>query len=173
MFGVWAIPIEERVRVTDNFATRLQVSAKPVQESFWCDSVAVQWSWFARVNALCNLSRQKSREVAASLPGRFLSRRCFTLCITLQWKLNLELRSCTKKRTESVKSGLLQLQKLPGKGMEGGKKVSLRRFLADQKIASLWKKCVWGHERTSNKLLLVARHILTTGLKKMSSKLAV
>ena len=31
---------------------------------------------------------------------------------------------------------LLQLQKLPGKGMEGGKEVSLRRFLADQKIAS-------------------------------------
>ena len=29
--------------------------------------------------------------------------------------------------------------------MEGGKKVSLRRFLADQKIASSWKKCVLGH----------------------------
>ena len=32
------------------------------------------------MNALCNLSR----EVAASLPGRFLSRRCFTLCITVE-----------------------------------------------------------------------------------------
>ena len=40
---------------------------------------------------------------------------------------------------------LLQLQKLPGKGDGGWKKVSLHRFLADQKIASLWKKCVWGH----------------------------
>ena len=40
---------------------------------------------------------------------------------------------------------LLQLQKLPGKGMEGGKKVSLRHFLADQKIASLWKESAfWG-----------------------------
>ena len=29
--------------------------------------------------------------------------------------------------------------------MEGGKKGSLRRFLADQKIASSWKKCVLGH----------------------------
>ena len=38
----------------------------------------VQWSWFARVNALCNLSRKKSWEAAVSL----LSRRCFTLCIT-------------------------------------------------------------------------------------------
>ena len=33
-----------------------------------------------------------------------------------------------------------------GKGMEGGeKKKSLRRFLADQKIASSQKKCVLGH----------------------------
>ena len=29
--------------------------------SYW----AIQQSWFARVNALCNLSRKKSREVAA------------------------------------------------------------------------------------------------------------
>ena len=36
------------------------------------------------MNALCNLKRKKSREVAASLPGRFLSRRCFTLCITME-----------------------------------------------------------------------------------------
>ena len=36
------------------------------------------------MNALCNLLRKKSREVAASLPGRFLSRRCFTLCITME-----------------------------------------------------------------------------------------
>ena len=43
--------------------------------------------------------------------------------------------------------------------MEGGTKMSLRRFLADQKIASsgVEKKKFWG---TSNKLLLVARHIL-------------
>ena len=41
---------------------------------------------------------------------------------------------------------LLQLQKLPGKGDGGwGKKVFLRCFLADQEIASSWKKCVLGH----------------------------
>ena len=34
-----------------------------------------------------------------------------------------------------------------GKGMEGGKRVSLHRFLADKKIASSWKKCVLGHEQ--------------------------
>ena len=32
-----------------------------------------------------------------------------------------------------------------GKGMEDGKKVSLLRFLAGQKIASYGKKCVLGH----------------------------
>ena len=51
--------------------------------------------------------------------------------------------------------------------MEGGKKVSLRRFFADQKIAILWKKMRFGVSySTSNKLLLVAGHILTTGLQK-------
>ena len=60
---------------------------------------AVQRNWFARVNALCNLSRKKLREVAASLPGRFLSRpgRCFTLSV-----LNLELRSSTNATTVEI-----------------------------------------------------------------------
>ena len=39
------------------------------------------------MNTFCNLSRKKSREVAASLPGRFLSRRCFTLCIRMEVEL--------------------------------------------------------------------------------------
>jgi len=51
--------------------------------------------------------------------------------------------------------------------MAGGGKVSLRRFLADQKIASSWKKVRFGASyRTSKKLLLVAKHILTTGIQK-------
>ena len=36
------------------------------------------------MNALCNLSHKKSREVVASLPGRFQSRHCFTLCVTME-----------------------------------------------------------------------------------------
>ena len=44
--------------------------------------------------------------------------------------------------------------------MEGGKKVAWRRFLADKKIASSGAS-----NSTSNKLLLVARHVLTTGLQ--------
>ena len=31
------------------------------------------------------------------------------------------------------------------RGRRVGKKVSLHRFLADQKITSSWKKCVLGH----------------------------
>ena len=128
-----------------------------------------------------------------SLPGRFLSRRCFTLCITVEIEPRIAKQhkwhhccSCknyqgkgmeggngttvavakiTRERGRRVETApLLQLQKLPGKGdggwkwhhccscknyhgkgMEGGKKVSLHRFLADQKITSSWKKCVLGH----------------------------
>ena len=63
---------------------------------------------------------------------------------------------------------LLQLKKLPEKVDGAWKKVSLCRFLADQKLASSWKKnAFWGHHSgMSNKLMLVARHIMTTGLQK-------
>ena len=40
---------------------------------------------------------------------------------------------------------LLQLQKLPGKGDGGWKKVSLHHFLADQEIVRLWIFFVLGH----------------------------
>ena len=116
-------------------------------------------SWFARVNALCNLSRKKLREVAASPPGRFLSRHCFTLCTTMK----VEPRTAKQYKCHHCCS----CKNYRGKGMEGGKKVSLRRFLTDQKIASSWKKMRFGASySTSNKLLLVVRHILTTGLQK-------
>ena len=106
----------------------------PVIIIYW----AVQWSWFARVNALCNLSRKKSREAAASLPGRFLSRRCFTLCITME----VEPRIAKQYKCHHC----CICKNYRGKGMEDGKQVSLRRFSADQKIASSWgeKIVFWG-----------------------------
>ena len=67
---------------------------------------------------------------------------------------------------------LLQLQNLPERGDGGwGKSVfeSCFFFFADQKIASSWrrKKMRFGASySTSDKLLLVARHILTMGLQK-------
>ena len=57
-----------------------------------CLSVCQSLHWYTGTTCLivcpfvsliigtCNYSRKKLREVAASLPGRFLSRRCFTLC---------------------------------------------------------------------------------------------
>ena len=58
---------------------------------------AIQRSCFARVNALCNLSRKKSREVAAHFRADFwvgVASRC-----VYQWKLNLESRSNTNANT--------------------------------------------------------------------------
>ena len=107
------------------------------------------------MNALYNLTRKKSREVAASLPGRFMSRRCFTLCITVEVEPRIAKQykcSCKNYR---------------GKGMEGGKKVSLNHFLAcpeDHKFIE--KMCFGASYSTSNKLLLIFRHIMTMGLKK-------
>ena len=76
---------------------------------------------------------------------------------------------------------LLQLQKLPGKGDGAWRKGSLclfwltrrswvygkKSFWADQKITNSWEKIVLGASYSpSNKLLLVARHIVTKGVQK-------
>ena len=92
--------------------------------STWPSYWAAQWSWFARVNALCNLSRKKSPEVALSLPGRFLRRRCFMLCITME----AEPRTVKQYKCHHCYSCK-----------------NLHCFLADQNITISWKKCIWGH----------------------------
>ena len=97
----------------------------------------VQWSRFARMNALCNLLRKKSWEVAVSLTGWFLSRCCFKLCITME----LEPRIAKQCKCHHC-CGCKNYQ---GKEMEGGKKVSLDHFLADHNIAISWKKMCFGH----------------------------
>ena len=98
------------------------MSSSPISYSYW----AIQRSWFARVNGLCNLSWKKSQE--CTLPGRFLSRHCFTLCITVEVEPRITKQykcqySCSCKNYH-------------GEGIEGKNNVSLRHFLADQKIAS-------------------------------------
>ena len=60
----------------------------------------IQWIWFARVNALGNLSHKKSREVAAHFRADFwvgVASRCVE-----QWTLNLESRSSTNANTVAV-----------------------------------------------------------------------
>ena len=102
--------------------------------SYW----AVQWSWFARVNALCNLPCKKLQKVTASILGQFLSRLCFMLCIAMDVKPKTEKQynchhCCSCKNYWE-------------KGMEGGKKVSLYHFFwLTRRSRIRGKKCVWGH----------------------------
>ena len=133
---------------------------------------AFQWSWFARVNARCNLSSKKSREVAASLPGRFL-RSCFTLCITME----VEPRIAKQYKCHHCCS----CKNYQEKGMEGGTKVSLHHFSPDQKIASSWKKCILGHpiaQATSYCLLpgtfwlWVSKNVFKVGSVKFANSLS-
>ena len=125
------------------------------QSHYW----AVQWSWFARVNALCNLSLKMSWEAAASLPGRFLSRRCFTLCITME----VEPRIAKQYKCHHCCS----CKNYRGKGMEsGGKNVFASFFGWPEDCDFMEKMCFGASYSTSNKLLFVVRHILTTGLQK-------
>ena len=124
-----------------------------------CLLLGVQWSCLHEWMPFENISRKKSREVAASLPGRFLSRRCFTLCITME--VNLGLRKQYKRYHCWVAKITEE------RGWRMGEKCLCVVFLAGQKIASSWKKMRFGASySTSNRLLLVAIHILTTGLQK-------
>ena len=85
------------------------------------------------MNALCNLLRKKSLEVAVSLPGQFLSRRCFTLCLTTE----VEPRIAKQYKCQHCCSR----KNYWGKGMEGGKKCLCVVFWLTRR----WKKCVLGH----------------------------
>ena len=98
------------------------------------------------MNALCNLLRKKLQEVAASLPGRFLSRRCFMLCITVE----AEPRIAKQYKCHHCCS----CKNYRGKGMEGGEKSVFVSFsLADQKIAnSFWGILLGDSGRVVNSL---------------------
>ena len=78
----------------------------------------------------------------------------------VQWKLNFELWSRTNATSVAV-------AKITWEGGGGLKKVSLHCFFCwpeDREFVE--KMCFGASYSTSNKLLLVARHILTTGLQK-------
>ena len=96
----------------------------------------VQWSWFARVNALRNISCKKSREVAASCLARFLSAGLLHIVYNNgSWTLNCEAVQMPP---------LLQLQKWLGKGDGGWGKKSLHQFLADRRSRVHGKNAFWG-----------------------------
>ena len=83
------------------------------------------------MNAFGNLSPKKLQKVAA------VTSRPISECITME----AEPRIAKQYKCHHCCS----CKNYRGKGMEGGKKVFLRHFLADQKIASSWKKIFFGH----------------------------
>ena len=105
--------------------------------------------------------RARSRERSwLSVPGWFFCRRWFTLCITIEVQPRIakqyKCRHCCSCKNYR------------GKGMEGEKIKCLCVvfWLTRRSRVRGEKKAFWGIYSTSNKLLLVARHILTTGLQK-------
>ena len=142
------------------YSTRLCASPRFLQDQVLCRLYwAVQWSWFAWVNALCNLSCKKSQEVAVSLPGRFLSRLCFPLCITME----AEPRIAKQYKCHHC----CNCKKTAGEG-DGGwiKSVSVLFWGCPEDREFVEKVRFGASYSTSNKLLLVVRHILTTGFLK-------
>ena len=95
----------------------------------------VWWSWFTWVNAICNLLRKKSWEVTASLLGRFLSRCCFTLCITME----VEPRIAKKYKCHHCYS----CKNYRDKG--GETCLCVVFWLTRRSRVRAGRECVWGH----------------------------
>ena len=93
-----------------------------------------------------------------SLPGQFLSRRWFMLCITIE--VELELWSSTNATAVAD-------AKITGERWWRVEKCVFTLFFGwpeNREFAErMW---FWASYSMSNKLLLVARHILTSGLQK-------
>ena len=133
-----------------------------ISSQYW----AVQWSWFAWVNALCNLSHKKSQEVAASLLGWFLSRHCFTLCITTE----AEPRIAKQDKCHHCWS----CKSYQGKGMEGGKKKCLGIvFRLTKRLRVHGKNAFWGTLLHEQQVIACCQTHSDYGPTKMSLKLAV
>ena len=125
-----------------------------------CARMCVYWviqrSWFAW--ALCNLLRKKLQEVTASLLGWFLSRHCFMLCITVEVEPRIAKQNKCQYRCSH--------KNYRRKGMEGEKKCLCVFFGWPEDREFIEKMRFGASYSTSNKSLLVVRHILTTGLQK-------
>ena len=110
------------------------VNTVSIAGGYW----AIQRSWFAKVNALCNLFAQEVARGRSALPGLFLSRHCFTLCITVE----VEPRIAKQHKCQYYCS----CKNYCGKGMEGGKKCLCVVFwLTRRSRVRREKKCVLGH----------------------------
>ena len=106
-------------------------------------------------------ARSRERSQRHFSPGRFLSRRCFTLCITMK----VEPRIAQQYKCHHCCS----CKNYRGKGMESGKKCICTVFWLTRRSRVREKNAFGASYSTSNinKLFFVARHILTTGLQKI------
>ena len=100
-----------------------------------------------------------------SLSGWFLSRRCFTLCLTM------EVEPTTAKHHKCYQC--CSCKKLLGKGDGGWNKVSLLRFLADRRSRVLGKNVVLGILLHKQQVIVCCQTHSNYGPSKMPLKLAV
>ena len=113
-----------------------------------------------------NVSRKKSREIAASLPDRFLNRRCFTLCITME----VEPRIAKQYKCHHCCS----CKNYRGKGMEGGKKGGFASFLWLTRRSRFHEKnAFWGILQYEQHVIACCQTHSDYGPPKMRLKLAV
>ena len=138
----------------------LEQTSKAV--SYW----ALQWSWFAPVNALCNLLCKKSWEVAAWLQGWFLSRHCFMLCITTE----VEPKIAKQYKCHHCCS----CKNYQGKGMKGKKKKCLGViFWLTRRLRFRGKNVFWGILQHKQQVIVCCQTHFDYGPPKMPLKLAV
>ena len=112
-----------------------------------------EWMPFA---IFCTRSRKR---LQLSLPGWFPSRCCFMLCITM------EVEPRIQSSTNATAVAVAKITQERGWRVE--KSVFASFFWLTRRLWVRGKKMRFGASySTSNNLLLVARHILTTGLQK-------
>ena len=144
---------------SEQCSTACSIGEPPIEQAVLHCSEPSQvdlWSWFAWVNALCNLSRKKSQEVTVSFPGQFwigVASHCVS-----QWKLNLELWSSTNATTVVVAKITRE------RAWRVEKKCLCVIFWLIRRSRVHGTKMRFGASYSMSKLLLVARHILTMGL---------
>ena len=111
------------------------------------------------VKLVCNLSHKKS------LQGRFLSRRCFTLCITVE----VEPRIAKQYKCQYCCS----CKNYRGKGMEGGKKCLCVVFRLTRRSRVRRKNAFWGILKHEQQVIAYFQTHYDYGPPKMSLKLVV
>ena len=104
-----------------------QISRVPIGQ--FSEAGLLEWMRFV---IFCARSCERLQRTS----GRFLSRCCFMLCVTVEVEPRIAKQYKWQYCCSCINHG--------GKGMKGGKKVSLHHLLAGQKITSLYKKSIWG-----------------------------